>query len=127
MQNIRSWIALISEKWWALFTVYLSLFVLTYGGIWFWIEPLSIPDRIGFWNNQVVERLVVHIVASFLFASHITLLLGGISATQRDRKRRQELQQREQILQKLNAEKTALETELKSQIDELQRSILERV
>jgi hypothetical protein len=125
MQNIRSWIVLISEKWWAIFTVYLSLFVLAYGGIWFWIEPLSIPDRIGFWNNQVIERPVVHIAASFLFASHITLLLGGISASQRDRKRRQELQQREQVLQKLNAEKIALETELKSHIDELERSILD--
>jgi hypothetical protein len=124
-QRTVSWLSLISEKWWAVLTVYVSLLVAAYGAIWWLIEPLSIPDNILLWNNQLLDRRVTHILTSILIASHGSLVLSAISAMRRDQERRDEAHQRELIRSKLIEEKKQLENELTNKIQELENEFLE--
>lgn len=99
--QMSSWLGQLGRQWWAILTVYASAFLASYGGIWFILDPMDVPETFMAYS-LVFDRRVVHIISSFFLASHVTLALSLISARRKQKEEKIILRQMHEKLQQMH-------------------------
>lgn len=76
--DARQWI---EKSWYGLLVAYLITLIVTYGSIWFYIEPMDIQgnERLSVLTNLLSNRWGNHILLCLIIAPHLTLLLVILS------------------------------------------------